>query len=865
MNIFGIQITRKKNLEDQAVTINTVKPIQDQIVATSDQPPNTKPISKISSVRSKAMSFIQTFARGRGNFVAGEYDLSEIGKVEDTDGFVRQSFKKKEGLMFKEGYGYSGANKKTARYISIRMSQIARASNIPVLDLLKRTARSLIRTSNAFLIKVRDPAKSGGRPRVTPDGKQLDPVAAYFPAAPETMRVDVDQETGKIRRWKQILPDGRFREHSPDNVVHFHIDRREGFLFGVPVMVPVIDDIRALRQLEENIELLLYQYLFPLFHYKVGTENAPAGYTEGNISEIDAVKREIELMPSEGMIVTPERHEINAIGAEGRSIRAESYLEHFKKRVFAGLGVSQVDMGDGDTTNRATAQTLSRALIDAVKDIQDSLEAQWDHEIISELLLESTFGDDVLEKDNMVHLSFNEIDIQNKMEQEEHAIKLFEGNAITHDELRSMLHREPILIPEDPQDQDLSKFPEWAQLHWKLFEEPLNLIRAVDEPYSVAAQMASESRSLGATEQQMQKAGQERERAAAQEAEQDRQTKVAVARARPVARKDHLLSSSFKDLETDLSVRLHSSLVSRARADFELLRSIGRTWSAAISAKVVALATAQFIKGFNDQTGFQASDAPTSINVGRQIIDNRIRFRIDRLAESTISLIRRRIDSIDGNVKLTQVKSNYIQEVHAAFDSTRFRADFIWDVELRKAYNFGRVLGMRFQNTAEVSHVALQDACERCKVNADIPASPFLLDIDDIAPHHPGCKCKLIINTNTASLTDRHGSNVPIRKEGSSAVEQENKSLEANTAVCPECGNTATYQPRSNTFFCSKCKKGFQLLADDEETGELDDAAKLERCVLSVKKSIRKKNPEMSEKEVKSRAFAICNSRIKKG
>jgi hypothetical protein len=45
-------------------------------------------------------------------------------------------------------------------------------------------------------------------------------------------------------------------------------------------LVGVKDDIFALRRLEENVELLFINQLFPLFHIKVGTEQAPATFDE---------------------------------------------------------------------------------------------------------------------------------------------------------------------------------------------------------------------------------------------------------------------------------------------------------------------------------------------------------------------------------------------------------------------------------------------------------------------------------------------------------------------------------------------------------------------------------------------------------
>ena len=56
-------------------------------------------------------------------------------------------------------------------------------------------------------------------------------------------------------------------------------------------------------------------------------------------------------------------------------------------------------------------------------------------------------------------------------------------------------------------------------------------------------------------------------------------------------------------------------------------------------------------------------------------------------------------------------------------------------------------------------------------------------------------------------------------------------------------------------------------MAMDDAIDSLDDTdvedATLEECVLGVKKSLRKQNPGMSEDKIKSRAFAICNARLK--
>ena len=1141
----NLQRPQKKDLPaiTNGLTIENVKP-------------STVPISKIPRIAPKVLNYHQNTYSGRGSFTSAVYDLSEIGKIEDVDGYLRQSFKKKQGLMFKEGLDYAGANKQTIQYIKTRMAQIAQATGIPALDLMKRIGHSLIRVSNAFLIKARDTKASGGKVRTTPNNKSLKPIAGYFPAAPETMRVSIDNGTGKIVGWRQLLPNGRYRDYPVEDVIHFTIDRREGFIWGVPTVIPVIDDIRALRQIEENVELLLYQHLFPIFQYIVGTENAPAGYTEEGVREIDAVEEQIKIMPSEGAIVTPERHEIKAIGAEGRAVRAEGYLEHFKKRVIAGLGISSVDLGDGETANRAcysedtetltengwkyyweinpeidkiatynpetnliefcypqngiflydydgemihftnqhidvlvtpdhdmwtnincsvskkwkkvqakditcrdfkfltsaegttiaknvdffdlpyipykcysivpngqpfsipmddwleflgyfisegtygrtqnkyaislsqsetvypeqtqkireclerlpfkfneykdidgvtrfwinckslylylfnevgnysyqkripreyldlsdrqicilfdalilgdggadkrenrtsfdyssssnelinqvqeicvrlgyrsivntgtrcnrlsiskhttsmltrtknaivteqysgkvycfhvpnhlfitrrfgkvgihgnTARTMSRALVDTVKDIQDSFKSQWDYFVIQELLLESTFGVDVLDEANMVHLVFAEIDIDSKIERETHLLEMFKGYAITFDELRSLSGREPILIPEDPQDQDMKKYPEWAMTYWKLIEEPLSLIKAVDEPYSGASLAAAEARSLGITGEQLKKAGDERASAEQKKVREERK----IATKKPVA--DNFITPSFRDLEDDMANLVNNHLRSTSTVKTHDLLSHMRTWAEDIKNKFMTPINNGLRRGFADETG-QSISSPRLMNIARDQMDSRISYYLDRLIHQTISQYQQRVADLPPDVRLQEVRDKYVSELHIVFDALVFRTRFLWDTEIKKAYSLGRLVGLRHLGY-DFANVSTVDACEQC-IALSGPYKSEAVDVNDLVPHHPGCRCymKRLIDVSQQqvreSVVGAAGSpifdDVPLRDPNKPAVEPADPAIAEETTICPVCGTTAMWKEREARFYCIKCRKSF--------------------------------------------------------
>lgn len=354
MKLFGFTLWEKSKVEL----------VQDQIPEVKVVIPDTKRPALIKRVPNPSLSYHVSRDQGRGSFMPSEYDLAEVGRIEDTDSYVRQSFDKKVALMFKEGWDIVGPNRRVIKYIKTRFAQIAKASGIPTKQLLREVGSGMIRKSNTFIIKARKTEASGGAVRRVPgERKLLKPVAAYFIAPAETM--EYESSGNKITKWRQRMPDGEIKEYSPKDVIHFYFDRKEGFVFGTPSIVPVVDDIRALRKIEENIELLIYQHLFPLFQYIVGTPEAPAGMTEAGEYEIDVIKREIQYMPTEGGIVLPERHRIEAIGAEGRALRAEGYLEHFKKRVFAGLGISAVDVGEGETANRACYSEDTETLTDS--------------------------------------------------------------------------------------------------------------------------------------------------------------------------------------------------------------------------------------------------------------------------------------------------------------------------------------------------------------------------------------------------------------------------------------------------------------------------------------------------------------------
>jgi hypothetical protein len=617
---------------------------------------------------------------------------------------------------------------------------MARASGIPTLELFRSLGTNLIQKSNAFLIKVRKEEASGGKARFdNKSNKTLKPVAAYFPAPAETMRVD--QLNKKIRKWQQLLPEGYYKEFNPEDVVHFYFNRKDGFIFGTPSLIPVIDDIRALRKIEENIELLVYQHLFPLFQFQVGTPDRPAGLTETGEREIDVLKREIQYMPSEGGIVTTDRHNISTIGAEGRALRAEKYLEHFKKRVIAGLGISSVDLGDADTSTRSTAENMSRNLVDSVKDFQQVVESFVDHLIINELLLESTFEEDPLSEENIVHLKFKEIDISTQIKKEAHYADQFNKDIVTHDEARIAMGRDPIELPsqeEQENDQDWgSRYPDWQKMRWKMFKEPELLIQSIDEPYSLVSKAAIANRSLGVTAQQAQEATADIEKVK----KEKQKTKTSLPKADLTTRReivkritnttDSVLVNHFNDLQSGITTYL----------DFK--KVYDNDW-------ISKLLNINISKVVDSLIAIQMSEFKNSyLSINYQIDNNYLsatkKARI-QLTERTNYYIDKLILNINDSLKknLTDKHENdYGTIAREVFNSFNYRISTIEDVELGKAKNFGIALALKNSGQSELYIDTLSD-CVKCKNRGAKTLSLDNLLIDDLPPYHSACNCKLL-------------------------------------------------------------------------------------------------------------------------
>ncbi len=642
-------------------------------------------------VKSRGLSYFSTYS-GQSEWVYPQYDHFEVEMVYDVESYAARATRAKLALFLKEGMEFIGSDDRRVDYIRARISQMERATSIPFEILIFQVCRDLIVHSNAYWVKVRNPKASGGRTRKVGE-KEVKPVAGYFPLPPEAMVPLVDT-SGTIVSWKEIIGSDE-KIFSPDDIVHFYTNRKVGYPLGVPSIWPAIDDIRALRSLEANLDVLVHKHLFPIFLWKVGTPEKPAQTYPDGTTEIEEVQNRVAEMPTEGSLVVSERLDVKAVGAENKALRVEFFLKHFVERLLAGLDVSSIDVGIGDSSSRSTAQTLSRNLMDSVKLNQITIE-RFMEGVIAELLLESTFSEKtIFDADHLVHLKFHEIDKEAKTANATHLMDLFIKNGITHPELRVGIGRDP-LTPEEEQELD-----------WHKWGREKALILAGDETLVTKSSPTSSS-SAGKPNSAI--------------ANKNNPTNQHGPRGAPKLNKDSFAASNNSGINpvlywyTSIRDELQTRWSVEKRLDL-LKAAVDIRATFALASKDLSVIIHQIIRNKYPD--------PETIQGLYRMSDSRVDKYISRLEQDLLSQLRSRNDS-----------------PNVVFESLRYRTVLIYDTERAWAGNIATLKWLR-KFKVDIQIVGSDTMCDICRSKLTIVRVDDKLEEVEVPPFHPLCECWL--------------------------------------------------------------------------------------------------------------------------
>lgn len=381
----------------------------------------------------KAVGLIAKQGQSRGDFSYPEYDFEEIREACRSDSYLKMAMMKYSYLIYKAGYKLKGEREEAVKYIKTRFRIMNFSTGIPMDILFDQIADDMVKYSNAFLIKARDDLMFPG---IRATGFFHDkPVAGYFRIDPATMSIKRNKN-GRVQQYVQTV-DGEEKKFAIYDVVHFYMDKEPNDAFGTPRVIAALEDVKLLRKIEGNIISLIYRFAIPLYQWIIGL---PEKGLEATDPEIKDAKKEIENMNMDGVLVTNERTQIKAIGAEGHALDATGYLNYFEKRVFSALGVSESQMGRGGA--KQDADSMEAQIHDTVKHIQKIISIFIENYVIAELLLEGGFNP-VLNEEDVVNYQFEEISLQTKIKLDNHELYKFQSNVATFEEVRRNMGKKP--------------------------------------------------------------------------------------------------------------------------------------------------------------------------------------------------------------------------------------------------------------------------------------------------------------------------------------------------------------------------------------------------------------------------------------
>lgn len=644
------------------------------------------------------LAFVTSGSGSRATFEGPEgFDFEEIERAYLTDSYIRTAMDKYVDFMFKAGWDIVGKNANAVEYLNNRIEIMSYSTQNPMNQLLTEIAEELVKYHNVFLIKARAGNSYTFPPgiNVSPiDGKK--PVAGYYVLPTSTMTIARDKN-GTVKKYKQEIPGAdKPLEIKPEDMIHIHIDKQPGRAFGFPFIWEALDDVKLLRQLEELVDRMIYKNIFPLLVYQVGLEQEGFQATDEEIEEVREMLGELSM---DGGIVLPERHNIKAIGNEGKALSVEEYLRYFEKRVFTGLGVSEMLMGRGDTANRSTSDNMDAAFKDRIKAYQRVLSTFLTKFLVNEILVEGGF-DPLMNPDDRVDFRFREIDFDSKIKEENHAIQKFTQNAITHEELRNALGLDPVT--------------EENRLYFNMITASLNAQKAQDATDSANAQ--------GTNKDQPENQHGTNGSPGKSESISESKSKIEKAIYNSTNRWELLKSEvidSVKDSE-ELDEKKLEMAVNLSLTQIEKI----------INQSLLD----KFLESIDDFKKQNDKDMELNLDYNKKRLEHYVSKSVSRLKKDLIKSVIKAYQK-DGN------DTNKMASVAGAFNALKYRLKFIINTEATRAYSLGFSRAAREAGYKEVK-IFPSEGCAVCKALQD---KPIDLYTGDLPPLHPNCQCRLIL------------------------------------------------------------------------------------------------------------------------
>jgi len=666
------------------------------------------------------------FTSPREAFQEPEFDLLEIKRAVDTDSYIKTAFDTHVKTCLRQGYQFKSTNKEASSYIRNRLAHISVLSRRPFDSIIEAIFYNLVTYSNVFIYLIRDKKTSIGSSIKMKSGKMLEPIAGINTIDPTSMKIRRDTH-GNITGYRQEVGGvytGEYADFVPEDIIHIYYDKKDGYAFGTPYVVPVLDDVKLLRRLEQNIELLTVKHLFPLYKYTVGTEKAPA-----KPNEITEMEDKVSNLPSDGAIILPERHDISVVGAEGEALNVEQMLTYFENRVFTGLGVSGVSMGRGGTANRGTADTLDKNLQNRCKFFQRTTCNFLNQFLFIPLLLEGGFELNTAEDEDLVKMEFKDPDIDRQVKIENQAIQLWQNDIITYDEVRQAAGRDPLTEEERKETYtNQVKLPE---------AERMNELTTESE---IAT--AKETAALQTTNNLVRPTNQHGTKSSSTSPTKD-DLKDSTLKEKSWLLDDLRVTSAVDTLTYHWNLT-KSDVVESVRDIMHSPTNVGNFNKNKIKmiidvtkSMMVERVTPHMMYAY--EKGLSDVYIKHTFTMNNTVAYSRMAVLKNKVSDYVLKLLTELSNAVVKRVRDSKENDNVLLLTMSVFDSLEYRIRFILTTEIMKAYNYGIASGLNAAGFDSGKVLVESSVCEICKEMAKNPISLRPIDFDSLPPFHPNC------------------------------------------------------------------------------------------------------------------------------
>lgn len=379
-----------------------------------------------------------------GGFNPPPFNINDIDTAMFLDGIVGRAIAKYIQLIFKEGFILEGKNANNVEYIKQRFAIFENTAEGGLDWMLRSIASDVVKYGNCIMVKSRYrketiPQVNRMHRRHLGKNKHVKgitgptPISGFWYQEFGQMSAKLDIHKGIPVHYQQEAPDKKTVKWPAKEIVHFTFDKPAKSIWGRSFIIPVLDDIKLLRSMENHASDLFYRYLNPLLHATIGKNDQIINHRAMK-GEVRMLSHLINTSPPQATLVTDGRVEIKSVTNSGESIPTIEYLKYFTLRVLMGLGVSPVIMGEGDTANRGTADSLVAQMRDNIQTFQEVISAQFTKFIINELLMEA--GINILRPEEQVTIKFNEIDTDLLIKKRNEITQRWIMGLVTHPEAR---------------------------------------------------------------------------------------------------------------------------------------------------------------------------------------------------------------------------------------------------------------------------------------------------------------------------------------------------------------------------------------------------------------------------------------------